>query len=125
MAASYRYYTQTELDKARALAEAGKSQREIGLELGRTRRSVEWACRNYGIKTHGNAGTGSPAKERWKRPYTEAEKNKLIRWAPHHSISELAILLGRTAGSVSGTCAYYNIKTGGGPGGSPSHRSKK
>lgn len=121
-------YSSTELVRIEILAAEGKTHREIGAELGRSRRAIEGACRRYGIGSKAPVGCprGLPVdKSKWKRPYTETELNKLIRWAPHHSISELALLLDRTIGSVSGTCAYYKIKTNGGPGGASSHRSRK
>lgn len=59
------------------------------------------------------------------QPYTVEDLAELRRMAAAgNSRAQMAEKLGRSIGSINGTCAYYGIKTNGGPGGTPSHRDK-
>lgn len=66
-----------------------------------------------------------PFKNRNRR-YTEDEIERMRRLADAgYSRFDIAVALGRSPGSVNGTCHYYKIRTKGGPGGTPSWRTPR
>jgi IS30 family transposase len=115
-------YSSEDIVRIKLLIAERKSYREIAEALGRSKGAIVNFCHRNGLQSRLPAGS-RPGKDRWKRPYTEDELNRLRHLADLGlSRAFIARVLNRSAGSINGTCAYYGIKTNGGPGGTPSRR---